>query len=453
MNFLRMIYHNFRYGAASTVIFIDNQVDAALAAMVRAVVFVFGLVAIGTIIGWLGFPRAAQYIYAVGYFVGGSLSLILAARMGVLITAFPLAYDLVRRIVRETTEALPGVNGVNLPEILTQQNASWIYRVLWATLATLQMVSCYAIVFPIYTNPLSFLVVLGAGWAILYGALTVGVGNTWLTRYGYLNVGIGISMIIAYTLTFPFPNIWINFGIRWNGMWTSFGEWEALTAVHYFAAVLYFVVVVGSIISVAYAIVRKGQGIAVAVLFLVALLFMIILGPRTATALSTPVSPDKVTTSFSSSSVPSSQSFTRGDGETFVDAKSYNGVDSGIDLKAGDKWQASASGTAVWKNISVGNPTKYEETGPDGTSPTASPLMTPSEYWSNIDQYLCPKAKKGALIAKIGDGEWFSVGSNYKGEAKTSGRLVFAVNDLDPQKQSVSNWQDNDKGFTVAVKK
>jgi hypothetical protein len=291
MNFFRMIYHNLRYGVASTVIFIDNQVDAALASMVRAVIFVFGLILIGTIVGGIGYwlddyflMRAAQYIFAFDYFAGGFLSLILAARFGVLITVLPLAYNLIRRIVHEATDPLPFMDGVDLPEALSRENAAFIYRILWASLATLQLIGCYAILFPIYTNPLSFLVVLGAGWGIVYGALTVGVGGEWLKRYGYANVAIGALMIIGFTLTYPFPNIWTSFIARWNGMWNSFGSFEALAAVNYWVAVLYFIVIVGFLISIAhFAWTRRGAGVMVG--FLVALLFLMFLGTRTVDAI------------------------------------------------------------------------------------------------------------------------------------------------------------------------
>ncbi len=70
------------------------------------------------------------------------------------------------------------------------------------------------------------------------------------------------------------------------------------------------------------------------------------------------------------------------------------------------------------------------------------------QCWSAI---LCPKALKGQLIAKVGNGSWFPVGANFKGEMTNEGNLVFAINDLDPAKQPVLNWSDNSKGFQVIV--
>ena len=147
---------------------------------------------------------------------------------------------------------------------------------------------------------------------------------------------------------------------------------------------------------------------------------------------------------------PSQGNSTSSGSSIFVNAKSYQGVQYGV-VKNNSTLHIKGSGTSVWKNIPVGNPTKFEECGPDGTSPTNSPLISKESYMSNINDYLCPLALKGALIGKIGDGKWFPVGSNYKEEVKQGGMLVLAINDLDPQKQSISNWADNDKGIMAYV--
>jgi hypothetical protein len=136
----------------------------------------------------------------------------------------------------------------------------------------------------------------------------------------------------------------------------------------------------------------------------------------------------------------------------FVDAKNPNGVDSGIYVRAGSTLEVKASGRAVWKNIAVGNPTKYEECGPNGTPPDDSSSYAGKLYGADLHAYLCPTARKGALIAKVGDGPWFKVGNNFKGELNTSGRLIFAVNDVDIKQLHPFNWSDNDKGFQATVK-
>lgn len=151
----------------------------------------------------------------------------------------------------------------------------------------------------------------------------------------------------------------------------------------------------------------------------------------------------------SNPSTPSAPVQTGGN-EVFVDATLSSGVPS-VSLKSGSKFRIQGSGTAVWKNIPVGNPTKYEECGPSGTSPTGSPLMSKGEYFSNINDYLCPTALKGALIARVGNGAWFPVGKNYQGVTTRDGQLVLAVNDVDPAKQPLLNWNDNSKGFQATV--
>ncbi|MDQ3018616.1 MAG: hypothetical protein M3Q64_01960, partial [bacterium] len=93
-----------------------------------------------------------------------------------------------------------------------------------------------------------------------------------------------------------------------------------------------------------------------------------------------------------------------------------------------------------------------ERTGPKGTMSNASPLMTENEYWSNASQYLCPNGRKGALIGKIGDKPWFYIGDYYKEEIKHSGMLRLAINDLDPDKAAINNWNDNSEGFDAIIK-
>lgn len=137
---------------------------------------------------------------------------------------------------------------------------------------------------------------------------------------------------------------------------------------------------------------------------------------------------------------------------TFVDAKAQNGVDSGIYLKKGSTLEIDASGTAVWKDIPIGNPSKYQEAGPDGTPPDNTDSWDGRLYGADLNKYLCPTANKGALIAKIGNGPWFKVGKKYKGEITTSGKLFYGVNDVDVTKLPEANWYDNKKGFTVETK-
>jgi hypothetical protein len=110
----------------------------------------------------------------------------------------------------------------------------------------------------------------------------------------------------------------------------------------------------------------------------------------------------------------------------------------------------TATGQGVWKNIPKGNPTAFEQCGPDGTSPNASSLMTPAEYWSNIGSYRCSKAQKGALIGRYNNGPWFPVGSNFKGEVKEDSEFVLGINDLKPE-LGAANWADDSGGFQFAI--
>ena len=459
MNFFRRIIHQLRHWGADVAEFVANQVDSATAALLRAIVFIFGLLLIGTLVGYF-YPQAASYIFAINFFVGGFLLMILAARIGVLITILPAAYNFIRNFVHDVTDAVPGPNAVNLPDPYTRFEVDRFYQLLWATLATLQLISAFAIVVPVHTSPFRFLIVLGSVWLILFGALAVGVGGDWIKKYAYLNVGIGVTLLLGFALAIVFPNIWSSFIGRINDVYALFTNVEGLAETNYWIALLLFIAVVGFLVSLLVAYFWDYRGAVWAVAFAIGFLFLVFLGPRTVTLAenTTPStwglrnsSDNNYTTPSTPSSSPQSDSVV-GKGGVYVDAKDSNGVDSGIVVKSGSVIEVQASGKAVWKNIPVGNPTKYEETGPNGTLPNQSPLMSESEYWSNIDQYLCPSARKGALIAKVGNGPWFYVGDNYKGGIQSNGKLVFAINDLDPQKHSAANWRDNSKGFQVTVK-
>ncbi|HEX3099926.1 MAG TPA: hypothetical protein VHQ41_03050 [Patescibacteria group bacterium] len=191
-------------------------------------------------------------------------------------------------MVRETTEALPFTNGIDLPEGLSASQVETAWRIVWATLATLQVLAGYALVFPVYTNPLSFLAVMGAGWGILYGALgNVEEGGKWLRHYCLMHVVFSVILLVAFTLSFPYPNLWNNLVARSETIWTSLFTMEHLAAINYPMAVIWFIAVVGSLISVGVAFyVRNAAGFSIAVIFVVMLLFLIFLGQRTVDAAS-----------------------------------------------------------------------------------------------------------------------------------------------------------------------
>ena len=75
---------------------------------------------------------------------------------------------------------------------------------------------------------------------------------------------------------------------------------------------------------------------------------------------------------------------------------------------------------------------------------TWSPDMLDQVLWCGADgifkfpagkQYLVPGANVGCLIARVGNGEAFAVGSRYDFVAKEAGVIFFAMNE-DPQRNS-----------------
>jgi hypothetical protein len=124
-------------------------------------------------------------------------------------------------------------------------------------------------------------------------------------------------------------------------------------------------------------------------------------------------------------------------------------VSTDIPVKAGQTLVITASGKGIWKNISADSPdaksNPFEECGPDGTPPTNK-----QEYYSNIRNYQCSTAYKGALIGRIGEnGIPFAVGSNFKEIVNQSGLLYLGINDQRPDLGD--NWSDNSGGFPVMV--
>ena len=98
------------------------------------------------------------------------------------------------------------------------------------------------------------------------------------------------------------------------------------------------------------------------------------------------------------------------DQNTFANAV---GADSGIFLEAGQGFSVSASG--LWRN----DPNTFYNAGPDGN--TVQGPLTQDGLTANF----------GTLVAEIGGGPVFKVGSSFTGIAATSGELEFFFWDTD----------------------
>ncbi len=454
MNFLQMIFGRLIGTGADVILWVDDNIDAAFASLVRAAAFIGALLVSGTLIGyWANVPRFAMWLFGFAWLFGGLLLVIFAARCAVALTGITYGYEAIRTVLNQGTEWLPG-DGLNLPEGPSADAVRFVYQVIFSIAATLQLLCAYAIIFPVYTNPFAFLVVAGCSWAILFGACIVGSENgTWLRFYGILNVLVGIGLAIAYSLGYMAPNLWSGVTDRIETIGPKYTAMENLASTNYGMAIVLFIAFAGLLLSIVFTAVSKNKkaGLPMVALFVVLLAFLIFLGERTVAAFGPAPRNNPTSIGSSNTAAPSQGKVVAGTQKVFVDAKNYNGINAGY-VSSGSKITITGSGTAVWKNINPGNPTRHEECGPGGTSPTGSPLISREEYFSNINMYMCPTALKGALIAKIGDGSWFPVGPNYKGVASSSGNLLLAINDLDPSKANPSqNWSDNSKGFDTTV--
>ena len=117
-----------------------------------------------------------------------------------------------------------------------------------------------------------------------------------------------------------------------------------------------------------------------------------------------------------------------------VPANSSRGVDTGIDVRAGDPITISASGTIV-----AGS--RIGSVGPDGGRS--------SGFGSVVNTRPLPSAGVGALIAyiRMANGQLsppYLVGSNLSSSVPMDGRLILAVND--------DNYNDNSGSFSVRVR-
>jgi len=117
-----------------------------------------------------------------------------------------------------------------------------------------------------------------------------------------------------------------------------------------------------------------------------------------------------------------------------VPANSSRGLDTGIDLRAGDPITISASGTIV-----AGS--RVGQVGPDGARSGG--------FGSVVNTRPLPSAGVGALIAyiRMANGQLsppYLVGSNLSSSVPMDGRLILAVND--------DNYNDNSGSFSVRIR-
>jgi hypothetical protein len=109
------------------------------------------------------------------------------------------------------------------------------------------------------------------------------------------------------------------------------------------------------------------------------------------------------------------------------------GVDTGIDVRAGDQITFTASGTVV-----AGQ--RAGSVGPEG--------KTSSGFGGIVSSRPVPNAGVGALIGYIrtadGQTQAFYIGSSLTYSATVDGRLYLAIND--------DNYNDNSGSFTVRIR-
>lgn len=125
---------------------------------------------------------------------------------------------------------------------------------------------------------------------------------------------------------------------------------------------------------------------------------------------------------------------------------STNGVwqDTGLFIEAGQAFTINANGTVnIWPNCEE---TKVEQGYPDvdcalmNVTPDGTTVFPPA-----LEGYPLPGANVGALVARIGDGAAFLVGSHGAFIAESSGNLFIAVNDTE------FFSQDDEGNFEIVI--
>lgn len=116
-------------------------------------------------------------------------------------------------------------------------------------------------------------------------------------------------------------------------------------------------------------------------------------------------------------------------GKTFTISGKAKWLDTGIDLKAGQLIEISATGKILW------NLKDKKYCNPNGASP-----------FTQESSNTLPAIGTGALIGKVGNGssDYFFVGTGQKINATTAGRLYLGINDDDTT--------DNEGCYRVRVK-
>ena len=124
----------------------------------------------------------------------------------------------------------------------------------------------------------------------------------------------------------------------------------------------------------------------------------------------------------------------------FVDARQGPpGVDTGIDVTAGQTLVFAATGRASYGSEGapdcMGNP----QTDPNGQRYLNTRICGPKTDCNAI--LACRPI--GLLIGRIGSGPWFAIGSASTMPAPNSGRLFLLYNEL--------YWADNSGGYNVTI--
>jgi len=116
-----------------------------------------------------------------------------------------------------------------------------------------------------------------------------------------------------------------------------------------------------------------------------------------------------------------------------------SGVATGVTVAAGELVRITATGTATYGHEGQAGCAGIPTVGPDGVRSTAGKACTPK---LDADAKVA-SAPIGALIARIGSGSWFLVGSGDAGAAPANGRLELAFND--------SLYADNSGTYHVTI--
>ncbi len=285
MNFLQAI-GNFFLGIG---LIFDDHIDRARRSLIRAVVCLIAFMVIGLLIGRFVSEGAAELILAFNSVLSGFLLSIFAVRAGGIAYATALTNTAIVGTVRAASEPIPFEGTIDLPQVVSTDNAKKFTLAMLSGLATVQLISLYTAIVPAYHSITHCLVVFGIIFFLAFAAPSWGPTGKWIARLQKGAIVLSVIVLALHTVSFFYTGV--GTGIHDAVAAPFIAAWNGFVAVKLAAESSYLLAVMfwaGLVLSVGGAIwffvKRSGEAVAPLVIGLAFLSFVLYLGIRTAQA-------------------------------------------------------------------------------------------------------------------------------------------------------------------------